>query len=142
AITAYAKYGPATRVQSADAMAMLERLVAEPWLRANAVFGFWPANADGDDILVYGEERRAEPIAVLHTLRQQLGRREGRANLALADFIMPRARARGDYIGAFIVTAGIGEEALADRFKGANDDYSELLLKALAGRVAGAVPQR
>jgi len=137
-----AKYGPAARSLFADAQAMLERIVAERWLRANAVFGFWPANADGDDILVYGNERRAEPMAVLHTLRQQLGRREGRANLALADFIMPRARARGDYIGAFIVTAGMGEEALADRFKGANDDYSAILLKALADRLAEAFAER
>ena len=84
--------------------------------------GFWPANADGDDILVFGDEARAQPIAVLHTLRQQLSRREGRANVALADFVAPRGIA--DYVGAFAVTAGIGEDEIAERFKAANDDYS------------------
>src|SRR5262249_20244820 len=142
AILEDAKYGQAARSLFADAQAMLERIVAEHWLRASAVFGFWPANAEGDDILVYGDENRAKPIAALHTLRQQLGRREGRANLALADFIAPRASARLDHVGAFIVTAGIGEDALAARFKGANDDYSAILLKALADRLAEAFAER
>ena len=137
-----AKYGAAARSLFADAQAMLERVVAERWLRAAAVFGFWPANADGDDIFVYGDENRAKPIAVLHTLRQQLGRREGRANLALADFVAPRASGRADHVGAFIVTAGIGEDAVAERFKGANDDYSAILLKALADRLAEAFAER
>jgi 5-methyltetrahydrofolate--homocysteine methyltransferase len=137
-----AKYGPAARSLFADAQAMLERITAERWLRANAVFGFWPADGEGDDIFVYGDENRATPIAVLHTLRQQLGRREGRANLALSDFIAPRASACADHIGAFIVTAGIGEEAIGVRFKGANDDYSAILLKALADRLAEAFAER
>jgi 5-methyltetrahydrofolate--homocysteine methyltransferase len=137
-----AKYGPAARSLFADAQAMLERITAERWLRANAVFGFWPADGEGDNIFVYGDENRATPIAVLHTLRQQLGRREGRANLALSDFIAPRASACADHIGAFIVTAGIGEEAIGARFKGANDDYSAILLKALADRLAEAFAER
>src|SRR5215471_7817377 len=78
-----AKYGPAARSLFDDAQAMLERIASEGWLSASAVFGFWPANSDGDDILVYGDEGRTSPLAVLHTLRQQLVRREGRANIAL-----------------------------------------------------------
>jgi 5-methyltetrahydrofolate--homocysteine methyltransferase len=104
--------------------------------------GFWPANADGDDIQVFAPEPRGEPVAVLHTLRQQLARREGRANLALADFVAPRASGLADYIGAFAVTAGIGEDAVAERFKAANDDYSAIMVKALADRLAEAFAER
>src|SRR3989440_4541391 len=121
---------------------MLERMASERWLRASAVFGFWPANSDGDDILLYGDEARTRPIAVLHTLRQQLTRREGRANIALADFVAPRASALADHVGAFMVTAGIGEDAVADRFKRANDDYSSIMIKALADRLAEAFAER
>ena len=86
--------------------------------------------------------RAASRIAVLHTLRQQLTRREGRANLALADFVAPRASGLADYIGAFVVTAGIGEDAIAERFKRANDDYSAIMVKALADRLAEAFAER
>jgi 5-methyltetrahydrofolate--homocysteine methyltransferase len=121
---------------------MLGRIVQEQWLRAAGVVGFWPANAQGDDIAVFGDEARSEPVAVLHTLRQQLARREGRPNLALADFIAPRTSGLADYIGAFAVTAGIGEDALAERFKAANDDYSAIMVKALADRLAEAFAER
>src|SRR5437764_10773940 len=121
------KYGPAARDLFADAQAMLERIVGEGSLRARAALGFWSANAEGDDILFYADERRAAPIAVLHTLRQQLIRREGRANIALADFVAPRASGRADYVGAFMVTAGLGAEEMAERFKRAGDDYSALM---------------
>src|SRR5581483_12375471 len=103
---------------------------------------FWPANADGDDILVFGDEARAQPISVLHTLRQQLSRREGRSNVALADFVAPRASRLADYVGAFIVTAGIGEDEAAECFKQANDDYSAIMVKALADRLAEAFAER
>jgi 5-methyltetrahydrofolate--homocysteine methyltransferase len=116
---------------------MLDRIIAGRWFAARGVAGFWPANADGDDILVYADEARAEPVA-LHTLRQQLARREGRANVALADFIAPRTTGVADYLGGFIVTAGIGEDEIANRFKGANDDYSSIMVKALADRLAEA----
>ena len=112
-----AKYGAAARSLYDDARAMLQRIASERWFRASAVVGFWPANADGDDILVYGDDARATPKAVLHTLRQQLTRREGRANVALADFVAPRASGLADYIGGFLVTAGIGEDEVAERFK-------------------------
>jgi 5-methyltetrahydrofolate--homocysteine methyltransferase len=137
-----AKYGTAARSLFADAKAMLGRIVEEKWLRAAGVVGFWPANAQGDDILVFADEQRGEPAAVLHTLRQQLARREGRANLALADFVAPRTSGLTDYIGAFAVTAGIGEDEIADRFKAANDDYSAIMVKALADRLAEAFAER
>ncbi len=104
--------------------------------------GFWPANSEGDDIALYADEQRRQPVAMLHTLRQQLVRREGRANIALADFIAPASSGIADYIGAFIVTAGIGEDAVADRFKHANDDYSAIMVKALADRLAEAFAER
>jgi 5-methyltetrahydrofolate--homocysteine methyltransferase len=137
-----AKYGPAARSLFEDAAAMLDRIAAEGWFRAGAVFGFWPANSEGDDILVYGDESRDQPIAVLHTLRQQLTRREGRANIALADFVAPRTSGLADHIGAFMVTAGLGEDEVAERFKRANDDYSAIMVKALADRLAEAFAER
>ncbi|HUI94430.1 MAG TPA: methionine synthase, partial [Xanthobacteraceae bacterium] len=135
-----AKVGEAARALYDDARAMLDKIIAERWFRAGAVVGFWPANAAGDDIALYADAARTKPIATLHTLRQQLARREGRANTALADFVAPAGVA--DHVGAFIVTAGLGEDAMADRFKGANDDYSSILVKALADRLAEAFAER
>jgi 5-methyltetrahydrofolate--homocysteine methyltransferase len=137
-----AKFGEAARALYADARAMLNKIIAEQWLHASAVVGFWPANTDGDDVLIFSEEARAQPIAVLHTLRQQLARREGRANVALADFVAPIRSGLKDYIGAFTVTTGIGEDDVANRFKGANDDYSAIMVKALADRLAEAFAER
>ena len=137
-----ATVGEAARSLFEDAQAMLRQIVTEGWFRANAVLGLWPANSEGDDILVFADEARAKPIATLHTLRQQLPRREGRANVALADFVAPRASGLADYIGAFAVTAGIGEEAIVDRFKHANDDYAVIMAKALADRLAEAAAER
>jgi 5-methyltetrahydrofolate--homocysteine methyltransferase len=137
-----AKVGQAARSLYEDARAMLDKIVDEHWFRANAVLGFWPANAKGDDILVYGDEVRDEPIAELHALRQQLSKREGRANGALSDFIAPRESGLADYIGGFTVTAGIGEDEVAERFKRANDDYSAIMVKALADRLAEAFAER
>ena len=136
-----ANVGEAARSLFADAQAMLKQIASERWFQASAVFGLWPANSEGDDILVFADEARVKPIANLHTLRQQLARREGRANVALADFIAPRASGLADYIGTFAVTAGIGEQAVADRFKHANDDYSAILAKALADRLAEAATE-
>jgi len=137
-----AKYGEAARGLYDDARAMLATIVAERWFRAAAVVGFWPANAEGDDILVFADEARKEPIAVLRTLRQQLARREGRANVALADFVAPRQSGLADYIGAFTVTAGLGETDIAARLKRANDDYSAIMASALADRLAEALAER
>jgi 5-methyltetrahydrofolate--homocysteine methyltransferase len=137
-----AKVGEAARALYDDARKMLERIVQEKWFKAQATIGFWPANAEGDDIAVYADEARQEKIATFHTLRQQLEKREGRFNAALSDFIAPRASRVPDYIGAFVVTAGIGEDTIADQFKHANDDYSSILCKALADRLAEAFAER
>ncbi len=136
------KVGEAARNLFADAQEMLRRIAAERWFRASAVIGLWPANSEGDDVLLFADEARSVPVAVLHTLRQQLPRREGRANVALADFVAPRASGLADYIGAFAVTAGLGEEAVVERFKQANDDYSAIMAKALADRLAEALAER
>jgi 5-methyltetrahydrofolate--homocysteine methyltransferase len=135
-----AKVGAAARALYSDAQKMLARIVEEQWFRAAGAVGFWPANRVGDDIQVYRDEARKEPIAVLHTLRQQLVRTNDRPNLALADFV--GAKGVADYVGAFLVTAGIGEDAIADRFKQQNDDYSSILVKALADRLAEAFAER
>jgi 5-methyltetrahydrofolate--homocysteine methyltransferase len=132
--------GEAARSLFADAQNMLRQIVAEDWFKAAAVVGFWPANAVGDDIELYQDAARQTPVAMLHSLRQQLTRREGRANVALADFVAPSGH--DDHIGAFVVTAGLGEDAIADRFKNANDDYSAIMVKALADRLAEAFAER
>jgi 5-methyltetrahydrofolate--homocysteine methyltransferase len=142
AILEDAKVGEAARSLYEDARAMLDKIVAERWFKANATIGFWPVNAQGEDIIVFADEARTKIVAKLHTLRQQLSKREGRANSALSDFVAPRDSGLADYIGGFTVTAGIGEDEVADRFKRANDDYSAIMVKALADRLAEAFAER
>ena len=137
-----AKVGEVARSLYDDARKMLDLIVKEKWFRARATVGFWPANAQGDDIVLYADESRTRTIATLHTLRQQLEKREGRFNAALSDFVAPAATGVPDYVGGFVVTAGIGEDVVADRFKMANDDYSSILCKALADRLAEAFAER
>ena len=132
------KYGEAARNLYDDARAMLKQLIDEKWLTANGAVGFWSANSLGDDIELYADDRRTKRIAVLHTLRQQMARDGSRANLALADFVAPKETGFADYVGSFAVTAGIGEEEVARRFERANDDYSKIMIKALADRLAEA----
>ncbi len=134
------KVGKAATDLFRDAQAMLKKIVEEKWLTARAVIGFWPANAVDDDILVYGDKARKFPIETLHTLRQQMAREVGRPNLALSDFIAPVGTP--DYIGGFVVTAGIGEEPHIKAFEAAKDDYSAILLRALADRLAEAFAER
>jgi 5-methyltetrahydrofolate--homocysteine methyltransferase len=136
------KVGEVARSLYDDARKMLDLIIREGWFKAQATIGFWPANAQGDDIVVYADNTRSKQIATFHTLRQQLEKREGRFNAALSDFIAPAASGVPDYIGAFVVTAGIGEDVVADRFKTANDDYSSILCKALADRLAEAFAER
>ncbi|MBZ6377925.1 methionine synthase [Pacificimonas flava] len=121
--------GESARSLFSDAEAMLHRIADENWLSPQAVAGFWPARPDGDDIMISvdGGERR------LPMLRQQVGKRAGRANFCLTDFLMPE----GDWIGGFCVTSGSFEEQ-TKRYKADNDDYSDILLKALADRLAEA----
>jgi len=126
-----------------DAQAMLDLIIAEKWLSASAVIGFFPANSvDHDDIELYADDQRETPRAVLHTIRQQMPRKKGRANLALADFVAPKATGIHDYIGGFAVTAGIGIDIKVAEFEKNNDDYSAILLKALADRLAEAFAER
>lgn len=136
------KAGPVARSLYEDAQQMLKQIVDEKWFKASATIGFWPASSVGDDIIVYSDDTRTTQIATYHTLRQQLEKREGRFNVALSDFIAPRDSGVADYIGSFVVTAGIGEDVIADRFKLANDDYSSILVKALADRLAEAFAER
>jgi 5-methyltetrahydrofolate--homocysteine methyltransferase len=132
--------GPEAKKLLDDAQAMLRRLVAEQWLTANAVVGFWPANAVGDDIAVYADDARGGQLAVLHTLRQQMARenQRDRANTSLADFVAPRESGVADYIGAFAVTAGVGEADAIERRIDKTDDYGRIMLKALSDRLAEA----
>ncbi len=133
------KMGKAARQLFDDAQEMLDHIIREKWLTANAVIGFWPANAIGDDdIEIYGDEERGEGIAVFHTLRQQIVRAGKRANTALADFVAPKETNIPDFIGGFAVTAGIGDERIIRRFERNHDDYSKILVKALADRLAEA----
>jgi 5-methyltetrahydrofolate--homocysteine methyltransferase len=127
--------GEAARNLYKDARAMLDQLVAEKWVRASGVVGFWPANAHGDDIVLWEDEARGGELARLHTLRQQMDKGAAKPNYALSDFITPRG---ADHIGAFAVTAGLGEAEVAIRFKRANDDYSAILVQALCDRLAEA----
>jgi 5-methyltetrahydrofolate--homocysteine methyltransferase len=127
--------GEAARSLYADARVLLERVIAEGWFTARGVAGIWPANADGDDIIVWTDETRRVERARLHTLRQQMAKAQGRPNLALADFVAP---AGADWIGGFAVTAGHGVAEVAERFKAAGDDYSAILTQALADRLAEA----
>ena len=130
--------GEAARQLYADAQAMLDKIIAEKWFRPRAVIGFWPANTVGDDIRLFTDDSRSQELATFFTLRQQLSKRDGRPNVALSDFVAPLSSRVQDYVGGFVVTAGIEEIAIAERFERANDDYSSILVKALADRFAEA----
>jgi 5-methyltetrahydrofolate--homocysteine methyltransferase len=134
------KFGEAARGLFNDAQRMLAKIIEEKWLTARASFGFFPANAEDDDIAVFGDMARKYPIAALHTLRQQMSRESGKPNLALADYIAPKGVE--DFIGAFVVTAGHGEESRVKAFEADKDDYSAILLRALADRLAEAFAER
>ena len=122
-----------------DARAMLDQIVAEKWYTAKGVAGFWPANARGDDVVVWSDESRSEQIATFHGLRQQIAKTNGKPNLCLSDFV---AEDGNDYIGAFAVTSGHGELERAKIFKDAGDDYSAIMATALADRLAEAFAER
>jgi len=134
--------GEAARNLFNDAQTMLDKIVGEDWLTAKAVIGFWPANSvNDDDIEIYQDESRTTIHSTIHTLRQQMVKTSGRANYALADFVAPLETGIQDYVGGFAVTAGMGEDDRADAFKAANDDYSSILFKALADRLAEALAE-
>ncbi|MCF7220256.1 methionine synthase [Marilutibacter chinensis] len=130
--------GPQASELYRDARAMLRRIVEERWLIAKGVFGLWPANSDGDDVIA----RIDDEAVVLHFLRQQADKPSDRPDFCLADFVAPRTSGRQDWIGAFAVTAGIGIEEHVARFEADHDDYNAILLKALADRLAEAFAER
>ncbi|WIJ23601.1 methionine synthase [Devosia sp. RR2S18] len=135
------RQGEAARQLFADAQAMLKQIIDENWFRPRAVVGFWPANAVGDDIKLYADEGREEELATLFTLRQQLSKRGDKPNMALADFVAPEGSGKSDFMGGFVVTAGLEEVAIAERFEKQHDDYSSILVKALADRYAEALAE-
>ncbi|MGD0491543.1 MAG: methionine synthase [Steroidobacteraceae bacterium] len=135
--------GEAASALYADARRMLELLVAERWLEARGVIGIFPANSIGDDDIEVGQGgSRGLRTVRLHQLRQQKSKPQGQAQLCLADFIAPLESGRPDHLGAFAVTAGFGIDAHIARFEAAHDDYSSIMLKALADRLAEAFAER
>ncbi len=127
----------------ADARRMLKQAVRERWLTARGVIGLFPANSvDDDDVEIYTDESRTQVLQRLHFLRQQKGKPDGQSHDCLADYIAPRDSGRRDYIGAFAVTAGIGIDEHIARFHAAHDDYSAIMLKAIADRFAEAFAER
>jgi 5-methyltetrahydrofolate--homocysteine methyltransferase len=140
-----ATVGAAARDLYDDARRLLDRLVTDERLRAAGVVGFWPANADTDDIVVWRDDDRHEPLATFRTLRQQMAKSDGRENVALADFVAPVSSGLADHVGAFAVTAGHGldgPDGIVAEFTAAHDDYSAILAKALADRLAEAFAER
>jgi 5-methyltetrahydrofolate--homocysteine methyltransferase len=126
-----------------DAQSLLDRIVAEGWLRARAVVGFFPANALPDDAVeVYADESRREVLATLNFLRQQKAKPPGRPNRSLADSVAPKETGLEDYVGLFAVTAGLGAEEAARRFEEEHDGYNAIMVKALADRLAEAFAER
>ncbi|HEX2783148.1 MAG TPA: methionine synthase, partial [Ilumatobacteraceae bacterium] len=130
-----AELGSAARELFDDGQRLLDEIVSGQWFAPQAVVGFWQAQSDGDDIVLPQEARR------LHGLRQQLKRRDGKPNLSISDFVAPRDAGVTDHIGAFVVTAGPAELDIAQRYEAAGDDYSSILVKSLADRIAEALAE-
>ncbi|MBP8117185.1 MAG: methionine synthase [Nitrospira sp.] len=133
-----ATVGPKAKELLADAQALLEEIIQGDLLTARGVYGFFPANSTGDDIQLYRDQDRREVLATFHTLRQQMEKPADQFNLALADYVAPKESGRGDYVGAFVVTAGIGVPALCAKYEKDHDDYNSIMVKALADRLAEA----
>ncbi len=133
------KVGEAARNLFDDAQKMLRHVIDNQLIKAKAVIGFWPAaQVNADDIEVYTDENRDQLLTTLHHIRQQTEKPNGKANLSLADYIAPKGSATADYIGGFVVTAGIGVEQLAQEYEDNGDDYNAIMVKALADRLAEA----
>ncbi len=133
-----AKYGEEARKLYNDALEMLKLIISEKWLTANAVFGIFPANSSGDDLILYSDETRDKIMTRFTNLRNQTKKEDDLPNLCLSDFIAPSDSGIGDYLGVFAVTAGIGIEKKLQEFEADHDDYSSIMLKALADRLAEA----
>ncbi len=130
--------GEAARPLFEDAQKMLAHILDNNLLTAHGVVGLWPAHSEGDDIIIYKDENKSEELARLHGLRQQMTKRGDSPNYCISDYVAPASSGLDDYVGAFAVTAGIGEEALARSYDDANDNYSSIMAKALADRLAEA----
>ncbi len=135
------KYGEAARELFSHGQAMLQELIDGEKLTANVAYGFWPAWAEGDDIVLFEDESRTHEVARYPMLREQNSRGETDPCLSLADFVAPQETGLMDYMGAFAVTAGIGAEEVARAFEKDNDDYSAIMVKALADRLAEALAE-
>jgi 5-methyltetrahydrofolate--homocysteine methyltransferase len=140
-----ATFGKQARELFDDAQRLLAKIVEEKLIQACGVIGFWPANAVGDNVEVFTDASRSARLATLHFLRQQMRKPSGQFNHCLADYVAPKTQLDGrhgpplqDYIGGFAVTAGIGADEVAEKFKADHDDYSAIMLKALADRLAEA----
>jgi 5-methyltetrahydrofolate--homocysteine methyltransferase len=138
AIFDHPEYGSAARELYDHAQVLLKRIIAEKRFTARGVYGFWPANSIGDDIVVYKDDARSTELVRFHMLRQQEPIADGRPNRSLADFVAPKDSMAPDYIGAFAVTTGIGVDELVKEFEAQHDDYNAILTKALADRLAEA----
>jgi 5-methyltetrahydrofolate--homocysteine methyltransferase len=136
-----AEKGEEARKLYDDALVMLDTIVKEKWLQANAVIGLFPANAIGDDVEVYDDDTRSKIQTTFHFLRKQSKQPEGKVNECLADFIAPKDSGKADYIGGFAATAGIGIDDKVAEFEKDHDDYNALMLKALADRLAEAMTE-
>jgi len=142
AILKHKKYGKQAQQLFDDAQILLKKMSDEKLLQAKAVFGVFPANSIGDDIEVYSDELKNIVLNKLHHLRQQVSKAKGKPNYCLSDFIAPKTSGKIDWIGAFTVTAGIGVKHLVEQYKKQNDDYSAIMIKALADRLAEAFAER
>jgi 5-methyltetrahydrofolate--homocysteine methyltransferase len=137
-ILEHPRYGEAARELYANARKLLQRIIEARLLIAKGVYGFWPANSDGDDIILYTDDTRQQELTRFHMLRQQEAHDDTRPYLSLADFIAPVGSGVADYLGGFAVTAGLGADALVRRFEQDHDDYNAIMVKALADRLAEA----
>jgi 5-methyltetrahydrofolate--homocysteine methyltransferase len=133
--------GTEARRLHADALRLLDQIVRERRFTAHGVIGFWPCNADGDDVELYADELRSRVIGRCHHLRQQLEKPADQSNLCLADYVAPKESGRVDYCGGFAVTAGHGVEAFAQEFRDRHDDYGAIMVQALGDRLAEAMAE-
>jgi 5-methyltetrahydrofolate--homocysteine methyltransferase len=138
AILDHEKYGEQARRLFEDAQQLLGRIIQERLLTARGVYGFFPANAVGDDVELYDDANRRHVRMTLHFLRQQIAKKEGEPNQALSDFIAPKAMGLPDHLGAFAVSSGFGLRELIEEFKADHDDYNAIMAEALADRLAEA----
>jgi 5-methyltetrahydrofolate--homocysteine methyltransferase len=138
AILDHPEYGAAARELYDNARTLLDRIVREQRLTARAVYGFWPAASEGDDVVVFADEQRSGEMLRFNMLRQQERIADAKPNLSLADFVADRRAPVRDYVGAFAVTAGLGAEEFAKAFEAQGDDYNAIMVKALADRLAEA----